>query len=543
MKIRQNTSDIKSIKCSVENETTKEDEKTYNVSVKNIPNADALFIDIELIECRKSLAISSDGCIVISTYPSFETKVLTNSEYVFLVDCSGSMRGERIKKAAKCMKIFLHSLPENCLFSIWAFGSMSECLIESSSYTKENIREASICIDNISANLGGTNLLEPLNRIMDLEIPDGFTRQIFVLTDGEIRNTKDVLASVRSKRNKNRIFSIGLGRGADAGLINGLAEIANGKSARVEDNESLAEKVIDLLEASLQPAIFDVSIVSDGMTEQWPSPAPAIYNYTQQDFIIKSPHQESILMSGILTGESVDETISVSKAPNGIGMKQLFMSKVIEDLQYELRFNPDKAKKAKVIQYSLASNILSEYTSYVGIDFERNEPAFEADMRLNILHHAKHMRNSLVDERRRSEEECLMYHDATKRRRFKGEVGYYVRKPSIRKQEEDGSISRRQQIQEEREQSIMAIEKIIDLQNPDGSWESSINVNEELVKKYNQIIASTIAAIVFIRKNAKSMLKSLKLIIKKALNFLNNFDQNIDWEEVIHNEEERDCSQ
>ncbi len=44
-------------------------------------------------------------------------------EFVFVVDCSGSMGGMRITEARRAMKLFLMSLPAPCLFNIFRFGS------------------------------------------------------------------------------------------------------------------------------------------------------------------------------------------------------------------------------------------------------------------------------------------------------------------------------------------------------------------------------------------------------------------------------------
>ena len=88
--------------------------------------------------------------------------------------------------------------------------------------------------------------------------------------------------------------------------------------------------------------------------------------------------------------------------------------------------------------------------------------------------------------------------------------------------------------QSERHES--EVEKLINEQNPDGSWDSSTKINDELVRKYNQKVAATIASIAFIRKNSGPALNSFKLIIKKALNFLQKFDSSVDWESIIDEE-------
>lgn len=55
-----------------------------------------------------------------------------SSEFVFLVDCSGSMSGQSIQKAGECLEFFIKSLLAHCYFNIIRFGSNFEPLLNSS---------------------------------------------------------------------------------------------------------------------------------------------------------------------------------------------------------------------------------------------------------------------------------------------------------------------------------------------------------------------------------------------------------------------------
>ena len=68
----------------------------------------------------------------VSFIPSFqldEQKV----ELIFLVDRSGSMSGQSMIQAKKALELFLHSMPVNCYFNIWSFGSEFSCLFKNGS--------------------------------------------------------------------------------------------------------------------------------------------------------------------------------------------------------------------------------------------------------------------------------------------------------------------------------------------------------------------------------------------------------------------------
>mmetsp|Transcript_8452 Transcript_8452/g.7503 ORF Transcript_8452/g.7503 Transcript_8452/m.7503 type:complete len:125 (+) Transcript_8452:355-729(+) len=118
-------------------------------------------------------------------------------EYVFIIDRSGSMSGSRIEMAKNALLLFLRSLPVNSKFNVVGFGSSHELYSKSSvDYTFDNLQDAEIKISKMDANLGGTNILAPLKAVMAIEKKDKYPRNIFLLTDGSVGNTHQVLSHI-----------------------------------------------------------------------------------------------------------------------------------------------------------------------------------------------------------------------------------------------------------------------------------------------------------------------------------------------------------
>jgi uncharacterized protein with von Willebrand factor type A (vWA) domain len=53
-------------------------------------------------------------------------------EYIFLLDRSGSMSGNRMEKAKSALILFLKSLPEDTYFNIVSFGNNSKNIFDKS---------------------------------------------------------------------------------------------------------------------------------------------------------------------------------------------------------------------------------------------------------------------------------------------------------------------------------------------------------------------------------------------------------------------------
>lgn len=149
------------------------------------------------------------------------------TELIFLVDCSGSMAGSLIKAAKEALLHLLASLPSTCFFNVWKFGSMYEsCWPSSLACTTQSRELAETWVRGLEANMGGTELMRPLQAIFERPVAVGCYRQVFVLTDGAVSNTEAVIALVRRHAIQSRVFSIGIGATVSRALVEGMARAA-----------------------------------------------------------------------------------------------------------------------------------------------------------------------------------------------------------------------------------------------------------------------------------------------------------------------------
>ncbi|CAF1030386.1 unnamed protein product [Rotaria sordida] len=112
----------------------------------------------------------------------------------------------------------------------------------------------------MEADLGGTELLQPLQWLASYPSDRGRARQIFLLTDGEISNVAQVLDLCRSMTSSTRIFSFGLGHSPSRSLVKGLARSTNGRFVFIPPNTSVDVQVGEQLRKALQLCITNVHI-------------------------------------------------------------------------------------------------------------------------------------------------------------------------------------------------------------------------------------------------------------------------------------------
>lgn len=75
----------------------------------------------------------------------------------------------------------------------------------------------------MKADLGGTEIERPLMSIFKSPVIEGYPKQIFLLTDGEVSNTEVVIELVKNNVKYSRVHAIGVGSDVSKNLIIGCA--------------------------------------------------------------------------------------------------------------------------------------------------------------------------------------------------------------------------------------------------------------------------------------------------------------------------------
>ncbi|CUS12965.1 unnamed protein product [Tuber aestivum] len=200
------------------------------------------------------------------------------SEIIFIVDRSGSME-DMIPPLKSAVSVFIKSLPKRCKFNICSFGSEYSFLWEKSQdNTAHSVETALNLVDRFEANMGGTELLQPIRETVDRRSTDMNT-EVIVLTDGEIWEEDNALAFIkqaaRDSKGKLRFFSIGLGSEVSHSLIEGIARSGGGYSQIVADGSDEQDtggwegNVVKMLKATLTEHIdhYSLKIIHDGFHE------------------------------------------------------------------------------------------------------------------------------------------------------------------------------------------------------------------------------------------------------------------------------------
>lgn len=176
------------------------------------------------------------------------------------------MRGNRIESAKSALKIFIRSLPTGCSFQIISFGTLNSSFRpEVVKYSESSMRDALEHIDNIGADMGGTNIMHPLESAQKLDSGNAFKKRVFILTDGQVGDRDAVVRKAASRSESTRVFTFGLGSGCDRNLCENTAKAGRGTCSFVSDKSSdLNGQVIRALRFASEPSLKECSLSWNG---------------------------------------------------------------------------------------------------------------------------------------------------------------------------------------------------------------------------------------------------------------------------------------
>ncbi len=205
--------------------------------------------------------VQEDGrAVALAFQPRFELEEAP-SEIIFVIDRSGSMDGTSIAEARNALQLCLRSLPEGTRFNVVGFGSRFKNLFpESRLYNEASLREASEKVKEMRADYGGTEILSPLEWILKKTLFPELPRQLFVLTDGQVTNTQEVISLIRRHASTTRVFAFGIGAGASHHLVRGMARAGSGSAEFIYPGERIEKKVMRQLKKALAPGLKDVKV-------------------------------------------------------------------------------------------------------------------------------------------------------------------------------------------------------------------------------------------------------------------------------------------
>lgn len=305
-----------------------------------------------------------------------QKKDLSPREYIFLLDVSGSMRGQPLELAKGVLIDLFETMSPNDYFNIVCFEGGSRQLSEASlPATPANLQKA-ISLINGQRGGGGTEMLPAIKRAMSIPKKVGTSRSFAIVTDGYISIEQEVFSYIRQHLGKANFFALGIGSSVNRHLIEGIAHIAMSESfvaTKKEDKASIAKRFAQYIKS---PVLTDIKVQFEGMEVYDVIPKQIPDLLAERPIVIFGKYRGEAKGRITLTGRQhlrkKERSIPISQEKSMASNSALpFLwarHKIKSHDDFGQIFRQQEEQKEMITALGLEYGLLTRFTSFVAVD-------------------------------------------------------------------------------------------------------------------------------------------------------------------------------
>ena len=178
------------------------------------------------------------------------------------------MSGSKINNVSKTLSNLIESFPPDSYYQLIGFGSdFTKYDLKPKINSKENINNSLEIINSLQADLGGTDLSSPMKDILKYSYSDyqniQISKQIIVLTDGEINFGDNTTELIKLHNNEFKIHLIGIGSDVNKDSIINISKAGSGSYHFIDDVSDLKNKIFEILNDCTKEYINNYSFILD----------------------------------------------------------------------------------------------------------------------------------------------------------------------------------------------------------------------------------------------------------------------------------------
>ena len=335
---------------------------------------------------------NDDYLLAYVTPPLVKSSANVSREIVFVIDNSGSMGGTSIRQAKASLDYALSRLKPADRFNVIRFDdTLTKFFDDSVPATASNITSARDYVATLEA-VGGTEMLPALHAALDDSHQKDGLRQIVFLTDGEISNERQMLDVIASRRDRSRLFMVGIGSAPNTYLMNKASELGRGTFTHIGAVEEVNERMRELFEKLESPIVTNVkaSFTQEGISLT-PGLLPDLY---QGEPLVLAARTKQV--SGTMTIEGTvgnrpwTVTLPLDAASPAEGISKIWARRKIDDAEVDMKLGKITALAAdtRILSLALEHHLVTRLTSLVAVDKTPsrpvNAPLTRADIPLQL---------------------------------------------------------------------------------------------------------------------------------------------------------------
>lgn len=315
--------------------------------------------------------------IQLTFIPELQPSKSLSRDFIFLLDISGSMSGEKIKQAKSAVELCLRNLDHGDRFDIIAFESTTHAFAgEFVSFNSHSMHEAAVWLRTIAVT-GGTEILEPIRQALSRE--GNRERVVLLFTDGQVGNEKQIISYIYDHIEKTTLFTLGIDTAVNAYFIEEVALAGNGQAEFVYPGERIEDKVLRQFARACSPRVTSLKIDWGELevTEVYPAVLPRVYDQEPLTVVAKvvSGMPGPIVLQGFVDSLPFQTQGTECVVANPDILSQHWAIKAIRGIENQTeRINPRRQRSMidRMQKLSQKHGVLSNHTALIAC-LERKE--------------------------------------------------------------------------------------------------------------------------------------------------------------------------
>jgi len=325
------------------------------------------------------------GYFLLFLAPGAIDSPVMKKDIVFVIDTSGSMRGEKIQQAKQALLYCIDELNDGDRFGLIGFSTTVNPLENALLSVNGETREKATAFVNGLSSRGGTNIDEALKTAAGILTGRGRAGNrpgiLVFLTDGEPTvgetNTKIILEGLESANRENaRVFVFGVGEDVNTHLLDRISITHRGVSEYVGPHENISQIVSSFYDKIAHPVLSDIELSFGRIrtNEIYPLDLPDLFKGTGLLLLgrYEGKGSHAIVLEGTVEGKerkfSYEAKFPEEEEKNDF-IPRLWAMRKIGYLMSEIRLHGENAELvSEIVRLSKEHGIMTPYTSYLVLE-------------------------------------------------------------------------------------------------------------------------------------------------------------------------------
>jgi len=319
------------------------------------------------------------GFFYINVTPALELKRLSvmDKDITFILDCSGSMKGNKIKQAKDALIFCLQNLNKGDRFNVINFSERAHSIFDNLVRADSaNVYQAIVYVNEMIPS-GSTNVSAALNKAFLSKHNPTRPAMIVFIADGKptagITKVNDLLSKIKEENhNDTKIFTFGIGDDLNARLLDSMAEITGGYCSYISSWEDISLRIRQFYRKVSSPILTDVSIsfINGKEVSAYPSELEdlSLGNPLMIYGTYKNEQPTRLLIRGKFKGipQEFDFPIEIKPSASNDYLAQLWASKRVGSLLVKMKQEGvNQADKNEIAKLSRAHGLLTPLTIHL----------------------------------------------------------------------------------------------------------------------------------------------------------------------------------